>query len=690
MLNNRYRIKRLLPPLRGLNKNWGVSMTPQFYTADLLNVRPRSVLDNRAILGQRPGLKKAYSEQLGSGKPVVAMCQVSISNETSLTKYVRRLVAASGDKIYYENTSDAMVELTGAVIDTDQPVVLIEAYQKVFVINGTTLGVIDFVNTKLTTLTGSISAFANYGGTVPGTVKATTTAAHGLVTGDYVTISGTTNYNGSFEITKIDADEFYFIDTWVSDDATGTWKQKLVPCPTRDDILNQDTTAEMVVDFVNPGATEVYGKVISSHGFDTGDTVTSTGTCTDFTPSAVSSNVGTVPLWYSYTIYPDIDGADNADFGTMPTQATFGCLYRGRITLGGDKDYPHQINWARQTNPWNYAYFANDMQSAVPGSAAKTGEIGEPGTAVIAYSDNYLVIAGASTIYVLSGDPTNGTLRQISFTTGIWSRESWCKDEEGRIFFLGLDGIYMMPADLSQAINLTKNKLPKFMEDWAVDPALHRVTLSHDPRGHGLLICRTLISSGANDNYWFDLRVADEHSPGGFFPEEYPTTLGIFSSVFYQAENPANSLLLVGCFDGYIMTFDAATKNDVLADDSTVPILSDLLFGPFPLNTNPTLTGKITSVTLVIAGGGPGGSQSDTDSITYEVYIAKTAEGILEAVQAATPKCSGVITGPGKSRPNLRKIKGIYGAVRLKNTTASETWAINEVLVGVKRAGRLK
>jgi len=71
---------------------------------------------------------------------------------------------------------------------------------------------------------GAISAFADYGGTVAGTVKATD-AAHGLITGEVVTISGTTNYNGVFVVTKVDDDNFYFTDTWVADDATGNWYQ---------------------------------------------------------------------------------------------------------------------------------------------------------------------------------------------------------------------------------------------------------------------------------------------------------------------------------------------------------------------------------------------------------------------------------------------------------------------------------
>ncbi len=71
----------------------------------------------------------------------------------------------------------------------------------------------------------SITAFADYSGTVTGTVKATSTA-HGLVTNDLVTISAGSvgSYDGDETITRIDADNFYFTATFVATEtATVSW-----------------------------------------------------------------------------------------------------------------------------------------------------------------------------------------------------------------------------------------------------------------------------------------------------------------------------------------------------------------------------------------------------------------------------------------------------------------------------------
>lgn len=66
---------------------------------------------------------------------------------------------------------------------------------------------------------GSISAFADGGG---GTVTVTS-ANHGLITGAKIVISGTTNYNGTFTISTVTQNTFKITDTWVSDDAAGSF-----------------------------------------------------------------------------------------------------------------------------------------------------------------------------------------------------------------------------------------------------------------------------------------------------------------------------------------------------------------------------------------------------------------------------------------------------------------------------------
>jgi len=72
----------------------------------------------------------------------------------------------------------------------------------------------------------AITAFADYSGTVAGTVMATS-VGHGL-SGSIanIQISGTSDYDGVYTITVIDVDTFYFTATWVATD-TGYWSKDL-------------------------------------------------------------------------------------------------------------------------------------------------------------------------------------------------------------------------------------------------------------------------------------------------------------------------------------------------------------------------------------------------------------------------------------------------------------------------------
>ncbi len=74
--------RKWLFPMLGVNKNWAANTQPQFTTARILNVRPYDVLDNRARGGQRPGLIRLFSQQLGF---VVSGERLRLETETNTT-----------------------------------------------------------------------------------------------------------------------------------------------------------------------------------------------------------------------------------------------------------------------------------------------------------------------------------------------------------------------------------------------------------------------------------------------------------------------------------------------------------------------------------------------------------------------------------------------------------------------------
>ena len=80
---------------------------------------------------------------------------VSIDQQTNK----KHLVAAGNDKVYAERAvAGTLNEVTGVTVDTSDQVNMFSGLQKAFVINGANLGIVDFVNTKLT-LDGALTRY---------------------------------------------------------------------------------------------------------------------------------------------------------------------------------------------------------------------------------------------------------------------------------------------------------------------------------------------------------------------------------------------------------------------------------------------------------------------------------------------------------------------------------------------------
>jgi hypothetical protein len=64
-------------PIKGLSKGLPAEKQPPATSPVLRNVRPFDVEEERIRGGQRPGLVKAYAEQVGDSRPVIILAQIS-------------------------------------------------------------------------------------------------------------------------------------------------------------------------------------------------------------------------------------------------------------------------------------------------------------------------------------------------------------------------------------------------------------------------------------------------------------------------------------------------------------------------------------------------------------------------------------------------------------------------------------
>ena len=64
-------------PIHGLHEGLSAEKQPPTTSPNLQNVRPMDVEEERTRGGQRPGLTKAYSTQVGGSRPVIAMISIN-------------------------------------------------------------------------------------------------------------------------------------------------------------------------------------------------------------------------------------------------------------------------------------------------------------------------------------------------------------------------------------------------------------------------------------------------------------------------------------------------------------------------------------------------------------------------------------------------------------------------------------
>jgi len=473
----------------------------------------------------------------------------TVAGSSSLLNYTKALVAVGGNSLWYESAAGTMSVLAASQDDVEtvgEICSITEAYQKVFIANGSKLRVADFSNAKITT------------------------------------------------------DDIYVASSkYLPDNGT---------------VLTGGTSgAIMVCDFItaSDSACTIYGKKTNALTFSSAETVTglnSAGQSVSFLTSAAESSG---PFWYNWTVY-----AASSTWGAMPGKATLVCLYRGRLVLAGNSQYPHQWYMSRQANPWDFAYTANDPQSAVSGADADAGKIGDVITSLIPVKDDYLIFGCTNSIWLLSGDPMDGgSLDVLSKVTGIFGPQSWCLDNQGTLYFWGIGGVYKMTVP-GQPENISKVTLPNLTTDEAINPSTHRITMAYDNIRHGILICITTIATGANSNYWFDLVT------NGFFPESYPVTCSVYSAFNYDSTDITYRKLIVGCSDGYLRHFDSTKKND---DDGSTDVLIDsyVAYGPIKLTPDSRKTGTIKSLFIRPIGGATGGSLTNSDGISYRLYAAQ-------------------------------------------------------------------
>lgn len=389
------------------------------------------------------------------------------------------------------------------------------------------------------------------------------------------------------------------------------------------------------------------------------------------------SLVSPPPYWLPWV---ETSGSEGLLSDSEGPTSDIGCLYGGRIVLNNNL-HPHQWFMSRQGDPLDWDTSQTDIGAAVSSQSSRAGIVGDVITALMPYHDYYMLFGCASSIYISRGNPmSGGPIANLSMTTGIFDPNAYCWDDKGNLYFLGSNGLYVLPPDMItdnvSPTNLLENRVPSLIKDSQINRRTDRASMRYDKQRQGILCTIVQKDGGWSVSFWYDLRT------GGVFPEKYTDNAIPSSMMFYEHRRGDYRKLLFGGQDGYIREFNEDTKSDIDDDDTEVAINSYVTIGP--ININKETRGKSQIKETALKTG------TDSDDVDYEIHAADEAQSLMENIESgAAPSASGTLTGGGFDKSIRDKVSG--GAIGLKigNNAADKTWSMEQLKLVVEPKGKL-
>lgn len=352
----------------------------------------------------------------------------------------------------------------------------------------------------------------------------------------------------------------------------------------------------------------------------------------------------------------------------IPPGCSLICRYHDALMLAGDRLDPHQWYMMRVGNPYDADYLADpdDPQKAVFGSNSEAGKVGEPITCLAPYKDDYVIMGGTNSLWLMRGHPAyNGAIDNLSDIAGVVSATSWCYGPEGELVFLSRDGIYIMgPGIDAMPIRFSREKMPRDLLN--VDPQQNIVTMAYDVRDYGVHLFITPKDAGGNEyqtHYWLDW------NNKSFYQVTTVDNYEPFSLYRYISDRLDESHVLVGGRDGYIRYF-----SNLVDREDGAGMDSEVWLGPVPMGRSLNEEGILEQVYVVM----------DNQSRTV-VLSVHTGDSFEDCIQSDSRY--SVVMAKGTNyifRPHLR---GVCFALKF---TGVSRWAMEKVQVQYKPAGVLR
>lgn len=385
-------------------------------------------------------------------------------------------------------------------------------------------------------------------------------------------------------------------------------------------------------------------------------------------PRVANLNQGTVKVWTATT-------------GSVPADCPIIFAYADRIVLAGSP--PEFWYMSRKGDPydWNFGIeLTDDPAAAVFGTLADAGQRAGAITAGVAFSDDYAILATATQLWIMRGDPGyGGSLGCVSRMVGIVGRFALCQTPEQELVFLSRDGLYLLaPGGSAYPVPLSRDKLPLELRDLSSDR--YTVQMAYDVRDRGVHIFITGnpaldgVPTGDRSHWWFDWPTKS-FWPVTFDSHNYdPASLLTFEAGDAREAGP-----LLGCADGYIRQFYRRAEGD-----DTGRMTSWVYYGPIRLGPN-GYDGILHEMIATLG--------DKSGPVAWEVYVGDTPQDAITAAKAGTSSAAatGTWSAEGLNYNTLVRRRGAAMILKLKNDTMTyRRWTVENLIARIQPGGPVR
>ena len=330
--------------------------------------------------------------------------------------------------------------------------------------------------------------------------------------------------------------------------------------------------------------------------------------------------------------------------------------WRGRIVMSGTEADPAEWYMSKVGDAfdWNYSPDTITETQAVAGVNSPAGKAPDVIRCIIPVSDDILVFGCDHSIWQMTGDPMlGGRLDEIVDGVGTpWGRP-WCRGSSGEFYLFGTrGGVYRgVPGQGVQKI--TEGRFEERMNNINLNTNLVRLVWNEQERGVHVFVTPLTIGDSSNEHYFYDTRT------NSWWIDKFGNAANHDARAVhvFDGDDASDRAILMGGADGYIRKWDV-TK----ADDDGTAISSHVYLGPILPRALGTV--NVNEIRTLLAKG--------SSDVTMSVFRGNSAE---DAYNQTTALYTATLSA-GRNVAERRRAQGHAIFLKLSNTTASQTWAM--------------